>query len=89
MIHGTRMKKKFSHKVGADPGDSESSTNDHFKVPHGVDVRLTITQVTSTQETTWPEVWSSMSKGGQKRAKQQWDMDTAKFTSCTLDDENS
>ena len=39
-----------------------------------VDGRLNQTQVTSRPETIWPEVWSSMSKCPQKKAKQQWDI---------------
>ena len=38
-----------------------------------VDGRLTKTQVTPRPETIWPEVWTSMSKCVQKKAKEQWD----------------
>ena len=37
-----------------------------------VDGRLTKIHVTSITETIWPEVWSSLSKGAEKKTKQQW-----------------
>ena len=46
-----------------------------------VDGRLTETQVTSRPETICPEVWSSVSKCGQKKAKQQLDIDNP-WSSC-------
>ena len=40
-----------------------------------VNGRLTRTQVTSSPETSRPEVWSSMPKCAQKKAQQQWDIE--------------
>ena len=70
MIHGSSMKKKPSESWNASP---------RFRIPNKrpvkgylwVDSRLTKTQVTSRPETTWQEVWSSMSTCDQKKALQQ------------------
>ena len=44
-----------------------------------VDGRLTKAQVTSSAETIWPEVRSSMSQCAQTKAKQQWDFKNPKY----------
>ena len=45
----------------------------------GVGGSLTKTQGTWRLETIWPEVWSSMSHGALKKAKQQWETEKPKL----------
>ena len=59
--------------------DSVSTTNDHPKVIRGVGGSLTKTQGTWRLETIWPKVWSSMSHGALKKAKQQWETEEPKL----------
>ena len=47
------------------------------------------TDVSSRPETIWPEVWLSMSKCAQRKAKQQRDVEKNKNTSCTSEGEES
>ena len=81
MIHGSPVGITFSQKVGADPRDSAYSANVLPKGDSWVDGRLTNNRVTSRPDTTWPEVWSSMSKSAQKKAKQHWSMEKPKIRS--------
>ena len=52
---------------------AQSRTSFHSPVYSWVDGTSTKTQLTSRPETIRSEVWSSMSKCAQKKAKQQWD----------------
>ena len=68
-----------SLKVGANPHDIPHPEQASTPSYSWVDGRLTNTHVTSRTETIWPEVWSSMSKCAQLKAKQHWETEKTKL----------
>ena len=72
MITGTWRETSQSLNRGSVRHDSRCSTTIHQKGYIRVQGRLTKKQVTTRPGNIWPEQWSNMSKGSQRKTKNEW-----------------